>query len=134
MKLVSTLSWSALASIIRLASSFLVLKFIAVIIGPAGVAIVAQFGNIVTIIMTLALGGITSGLLKYTADFKNDLDQLSKIWRTTTWISITLTTPIIFILIFAHNWLAVKFLHDAKYGSIFIIFAFSLILYVLLNP
>lgn len=130
MKLVSTVSWSALATIIRLANGFVSMKVVAVLIGPVGVALIGQFGNFTSIVMTLALGGISTGVVKYTSQYKDNPDELRKVWHTVSWVSVVLSIPVILVLLVFHSWLAQEFLHDAKYGSILIIFAFSLSFYI----
>ena len=133
MKLASTISWSAFATVIRLANGFVSMKVVAVILGPLGIALIGQFSNFTSIIMTLALGGISSGVIKYTSQYKDNQEELSKVWHTITWVSIILSVPVIIILLVLHNWLAQEFLHDVKYGSILVIFAFSLGFYVANN-
>lgn len=130
MKLASTVSWSALATIIRLANGFVSIKIVALLIGPVGVALIGQFGNMTSIVMTLALGGISSGVIKYTSEHKDNLDELRKMWQTVIWISCILSIPVIIILIVFHNWLAQELLGSSKYGSILVIFALSLGFYV----
>jgi PST family polysaccharide transporter len=130
MKLASTISWSALATMIRLANGFVSMKIVAVIIGPVGVALIGQFGNFTSIIMTLALGGISTGVIKYTSQYKDDPDELKKVWHTISWVSGVLSLPVILILLVFNTWLAKEFLHNIEYASILVIFAFSLIFYV----
>lgn len=130
MKLASTVSWSALATLIRLANGFVSIKVFALLIGPLGVALIGQFGNLTSIVMTLALGGISAGVIKYTSQYKDNPEELHKVWHTITWISMILSIPVIMVLLVFHNWLAQEFLHDAKYGSILVFFAFSLGFYV----
>lgn len=130
MKLFSTVSWSALATIIRLANGFVSMKIVAVLIGPVGVALIGQFGNFTSIIMTLALGGISTGVIKYTSQYKDDPEELRKVWHTISWVSGVLSIPVILVLLVFHSWLAQEFLHNAKYGSILVVFAFSLSFYV----
>lgn len=130
MKLKSTVSWSALATIIRLANGFVSMKVVAVLVGPVGIALIGQFGNFTSIIMTLALGGISTGVIKYTSQYKDDPEELRKVWHTISWVSGVLSVPVILVLLVFHSWLAQEFLHNAKYGSILIVFAFSLSFYV----
>lgn len=130
MKLASTVSWSALATLIRLANGFVSIKVFALLIGPLGVALIGQFGNLTSIVMTLALGGISAGVIKYTSQYKDNPEELNKVWHTITWVSIILSIPVILVLLVFHNWLAQEFLHDAEYGSILVVFAFSLGFYV----
>lgn len=133
MRLVSTITWSALATIIRLANGFISTKVVAVIIGPLGVALVGQFYNLNTIIMTLALGGISSGVIKYTAEFKNNKEELIKVWHTATCVSGIFIVPIILGLLIFHNQIARVFLNNSDYGLILVVFAFSLVFYVANN-
>ncbi len=130
MKLKSTVLWSALATIIRLANGFVSIKVVALLVGPLGIALIGQFGNLTSIIMTLALGGISTGVIKYTSQYKDNPEELHKVWHTITWVSMILSIPVILVLLVFHNWLAQEFLHDEKYGSILVVFAFSLGFYV----
>lgn len=130
MQLKSTVSWSALATLIRLANGFVSMKIVALLVGPLGIALIGQFGNFNSIVMVLALGGISTGVIKYTSQYKDNLDELRKVWHTITWVSVILSIPVVIVLLVFHNWLAKEFLHDVKYGSILIIFAFSLGFYV----
>lgn len=130
MKLASTISWSALATLIRMATGFVSIKVVAVLIGPLGVALVGQFGNFTSIVMTIALGGISSGVVKYTSQYKDNIGELKKVWHTIVWVSVILSIPVMVVLLAFHSWLAQKFLHDIRYGSILIVFAFSLGFYV----
>ena len=130
MKLASTVSWSALATLIRLANGFVSIKVFALLIGPLGVALIGQFGNLTSIVMTLALGGISAGVIKYTSQYKDNSEELYKVWHTVTWVSVMLSIPVIIVLLVFHSWLAQEFLHDVKYGSILVVFAFSLGFYV----
>lgn len=133
MKLASTISWSVLATLIRLANGFVLIKIVALLAGPLGVALIGQFSDFNSIVMALALGGISSGVIKYTSQYKDNYDELSKIWQTAVWVSITLSIPVIIVLLVFHNWLAQEFLHDVQYGSILVVFAFSLGFYVVNN-
>ena len=130
MKLKSTVSWSALATLIRLANGFVSMKIVALLVGPLGIALIGQFGNFNSIVMVLALGGISTGVIKYTAQYKDNPKELYKIWHTVTWVSMILSIPVVIVLLVFHNWLAKEFLHDVKYGGILIVFAFSLGFYV----
>lgn len=72
MKLVSTSLFSALITVIRTLAGFISSKFVAIYLGPAGVAIVGQFINFITILQIMSNGGISNGVIKYTAEYNND--------------------------------------------------------------
>jgi O-antigen/teichoic acid export membrane protein len=126
----STALWSALAAVISLANSFISVKLVAVIIGPSGVGRVGQLSNFNAILMTIALGGVSTGIIKYTAEFKDNIVELRKIWQTASSISLVLIAVIAMGLILFHNLLSIQILHSTQYGSIFVVLAFSLFFYV----
>ena len=64
----------------KLSSALVINKVIAIFAGPSGLAIVGQLQNAVLIINTFAQGGINSGLTKYTAEYRNKPEELSKLW------------------------------------------------------
>ena len=130
MQLVSTVLVSAVSTSIRLAIGFVSIKIIAVFVGPVGVALLGQFQNFVSMVMTVATGAINNGLIKYTSEFKHDQEERYKVWRTAVWINIILIVPVSLFLIIFHNWLSIFFFKDVGYSSIFIIFGGTLLFYV----
>ena len=126
----STISWSSLAAAVRLLTGFVSIKFVAILIGPFGVALLGQFNNLNSIIMTIALGGISAGIVKYTSEFKDNQVELNKIWGTTICLSSITTIPVVVFILIFHQWLAIKFFHDVQYGDVFVIFACCLVFFV----
>ena len=53
---------------IKMATSFVSIKVISGIIGPAGIAMVGQFMNTITIVNGVATGSINLGVTKYIAE------------------------------------------------------------------
>lgn len=119
-----------MSTIISLANGFISVKFVALIIGPSGVGIVGQLTNFNAIITTIALGGVSTGIIKYTAEFKDNIVELRKVWQTASGLSLILILILAIMLISLHGFLSVYILHEPKYSSIFVIFAFSLFFYV----
>lgn len=88
MKLLKTSLFSAIITLIRIGSGFVAGKFVAILTGPAGVALIGAFTNFISIILSFANGAITSGVVKYTAEYNDDEDSLKKIFSTAFKISI----------------------------------------------
>ncbi len=89
MKLVKTAFFSGLITFIRIASGFLSNKVVAVYTGPAGVALVGAFSNFIVIVLTFANGAINNGVIKYTAEYSEDKQELKKLFSTSLKISIS---------------------------------------------
>lgn len=88
MKLIKTSFFSALITLVRISSGFIAGKVVALFTGPAGVALIGQFNNFITIVLTFSNGAINSGVIKYTAQFTGDEMQLKKLFSTSFKISI----------------------------------------------
>lgn len=109
MKLVKTTFFSAIITVIRIASGFVAGKAIAIFTGPAGVAIIGTFTNLTGILLTFANGAINAGVVKYTAEYANDEDKLKALFSTAFKISIYCSAIIgLLLLVFGSyfsNWL-----------------------------
>ena len=88
MKLVKTSFFAAIITFIRIASGFVASKVVAIFTGPAGVALIGQFTNFVTIVLTISNGAINTGVVKYTAEYEDDDAELKKLFSTSLKISI----------------------------------------------
>lgn len=72
MNLIKTSFYTSLSTAINFISGFIIVKVVAVKIGPKGIAFVGQFQNSTTILTMLATAAITTGVIKYLAQHKND--------------------------------------------------------------
>ncbi len=75
MNIVKTSFLSAIETAIKLASGFVVIKFIATQVGPEGVAFFGQFQNFIAAFVILVTGGFTTGLVRYSAQEKSGNDD-----------------------------------------------------------
>lgn len=130
-----TLIKTSLLNAIAVASKMLALlginKVLAIYVGPVGYPIVGQFQNFVQIITTFASGAINNGVIKYTAEYKDDDDQLSCLWTTAAYISVIGAAIFGVVIIISNNWLSLFFLKDLKYAGVFNWFGVGLIFFVL---
>jgi PST family polysaccharide transporter len=63
-------------------------KVVALFTGPSGVALIGQFNNFITIVLTFANGAINTGVIKYTAEYEDNELQLKKLFSTSLKISV----------------------------------------------
>lgn len=126
-------SFTAFSTFVRMLTSFISVKVLAVIVGPGGVALLGQLSNFSSIIQTIGSGGINSGVTKYVAEFKEDSDKVSTILSTSTKISLILSITIGLLLIVFSLFLSNTILKSPDYSLVFKIFGFTLIFYTLNN-
>lgn len=130
MKLVKTTLLSGITTLARLASGFISLKIVAVIIGPPGVALVGQLMNFITMAGTVASGATNGGVTSFTARYHDDEQQKYRVWHTAVWLSGCLSIVVGLATIIFRNYLSVEFLHSQAYSGVFVAFGCSLLFFV----
>ena len=131
MTLIKTSILSAISTVIRVIAGFISIKIVAVYIGPSGLALVGQMQSFIGMMSSIASAGIGSGVVKYTAEHYEDEVTKQKIWSSALKISLVLIVPMAIAIIFLADFISLKLLHTTDYSSIFIVFAVSLIFFVL---
>lgn len=129
--IIKVFSLNAISTLIRMVSSLVSVKVVAVIIGPAGVALLGQLHNISSIMLGLANGGINTGITKYVAEYKDDKDVVKKFLSNALKITLYCSLVASLILIVGNQWLSKSILKSSEYGYVFIVFGFTIIFYTL---
>jgi polysaccharide transporter, PST family len=79
--LIKTSILTAISTIAKVISGFVINKVIALYVGPSGLAVVGQLQNFMSIITTFSNGAITNGIVKYTAEYQT-IEQKQKIFSS----------------------------------------------------
>lgn len=123
----------ALSTFIKMITSFVSMKVVAVFIGPAGIAMLGQLTNFSTIAMNFASAGINNGVTKYVAEFKNDKEItrsfLSTAFRLTLYCAITLGV----LMIILAGYLSRLIMLSNEYRYVFLCFGFTVVFYAINN-
>ncbi len=133
MALIKTSILSFIATAIKLSSAFIINKAISIYIGPSGLALIGQFQNFSQLSMVFAQGGIATGIIKCTAEYGKDSKRLPILFSTATRISCYASLVVgLAVIIFAGH-ASQLLLKSEEYGYVFVIFGFTIILFVLNN-
>ena len=130
MTLIKTSVLTGISTVIKLVSAFVINKVIAIYIGPAGLAIVGQLQSFTSIITTFSNGAISSGIVKYTAEYQS-IEQKQKIFSSSIVISLICSLIISIFLFGFSDYLSELILKDIQYSSVFIIFGATIFLFAL---
>ncbi len=131
MGLVKTSILTAISTLIRVFTSFIINKLVSIYIGPSGLGLIGQFQNFVMISSTLATGAISQGVVKYTAEYRNNMDKTGKLLTTALIISLLSSITVgLFLNIFS-TYFSEHILKSNIYSTIFNIFGFTIILFSL---
>jgi PST family polysaccharide transporter len=120
MSLVKTSLLSGISVGVKLASSLVLNKVLAIYVGPAGYAMIGQFQNVVSILVSLAGGLMATGVTKSTAQHFDDEDKQHKVWQTAIRFSLTASILAGLVLLIAGRRLSEFLLHRADMPSIFL--------------
>ncbi len=108
-------------------------KAVAVYIGPAGLALVGQFQNFTQLVMTAAQGAINSGVTKYAAEYGKENKRIPILFSTAGKISLISSIVVGIGVVIFSNFASLHFLKSEEYSYIFVIFGFTLVLFVINN-
>ncbi|MCW8980701.1 MAG: oligosaccharide flippase family protein, partial [Altibacter sp.] len=88
---------------IRLVVSFFIQRLLAVLVGEEGISKIGQLRNITQLLTSLASFGIFSGVVKYVAEYKEDNEQLQKLFSTSLLFVLIGTVVTALLLFFGAN-------------------------------
>lgn len=126
MSLVKTSLLNGIAVAARIASALVLNKILAVFVGPTGYAIIGQFQNAVSILVSLAGGLAATGVTKVTAQHYDDEAKQHKVWQTALRFSLLVSLLASLALLLTGRQLAEWLLQRSDMSSIFIWLALTL--------
>ncbi|MDD4927940.1 MAG: O-antigen translocase [Gallionella sp.] len=126
MSLIRTSLLNGVAVAVKVASALVLNKVLAVYVGPAGYAIVGQFQNVVSIVVSLAGGVVAQGVTKSTAQHFDNEEKQHAIWKTAIRFSLISSLIAGIALIFVGNTLAQWLLHRPDMSTVFVWLALAL--------
>ena len=132
-KLAKVFGLTTVSTLVKIITSFISVKVVAVIIGPAGIALLGQLNNFSAMIMTLATGGIGSGVVKYTSEYKNQQSKLRLYLSTALMLTLVFSGLCGVVLILFAGFFSKLILLNIQYTFVFRIFGFTIVLYALNN-
>ena len=93
MNLLKTSGLTFIATVIQLFVGLVINKAISLFVGPSGLAVIGQFQNISQLAMVASQGAINKGVVKYTAEYSKNEDDLTTLLATA--IKITIACSVI---------------------------------------
>lgn len=129
MTLIKTSILSAISTIIKIMAGFISVKIVAVYIGPSGLALMGQMQSFIAMISSIATAGVGSGVVKYTAEYKNDIDIKNKFWGNSVKISLLFIVPLLVTIMIFSKTISEKLLGTPEYSSVFMLLAVTLIFF-----
>jgi PST family polysaccharide transporter len=126
MSLLKTSLLNAIAVVVKVASALVLNKILAVAVGPAGYAIIGQFQNAVSVVVSLAGGIVSTGVTKATAQHFDDDEHQHRVWQTAIRFSLIASIVTGVGLMVIGPWLSVWLLNKTDMTAIFTWLALTL--------
>lgn len=131
--IIKVFSLTSISTLVKMCTGLVSVKVVASIIGPAGVALVGQLNNFSTIALSLATGGINSGITKYIAEYKEDSSIVKQYIATAFKIVVGCSLLIGLILLLGCRIISQLVMLTPEYWYVFAIFGFTIIFYGINN-
>jgi PST family polysaccharide transporter len=124
-------SLNSISVLIKIVVGFVTSKFIAIFVGPSGMALVGNLRNFITSVESIGMLGFQNGIIKYVADYDIQEQKLKELLSTII-IAILVATLCLsgFLYFFAEYLNEAIFGKDYHYQVIFKTFALSLPWYI----
>ncbi|WP_026452728.1 O-antigen translocase [Aequorivita capsosiphonis] len=100
---------------VRLVISLFIQRLLAEIVGEAGIAKIGSLRNLLEMLGSFASVGIFSGVVKYVAEYKEDKEQLQKLFSSTFVFIILGTVVVSAVLFFGADYLSQTIFDSAQY-------------------
>lgn len=119
MSLIRAGVFSSLSAAARLLVGLAVVKLVAIFAGPEGLAKMGQFMNITSLLALLAGGGISSGIVKYVAEYQGYKVKLRELLGSALTVILSASTVTGVLLTVFANELSSLLFNDGRYIWIF---------------
>ncbi len=128
-QMIKTSLYTGVGTVIGQVSGIVVVKIIAVTLGTAGVAIVSQFIDFITMSTSVASGGIPQGVVKYVAEFKKSKEELAKVISTALRITLISTLSVGLLIFLFTAFLSNYLFNSDKFQIVLRIFSLTIVLF-----
>ncbi|MDO5980110.1 O-antigen translocase [Flavivirga spongiicola] len=125
MNLYKTSIFSGISTIISLVTRLITNKIIAVYLGTNGLFLLGQLKDFLRIAQEISILGISNGIVKYTANHKNNETLLKEFLSTGFKTHVYFSVLVLFLTIIFNKSLSYYLFNDYQYSTFLIITAFS---------
>ncbi|WP_372358983.1 O-antigen translocase [Xanthomonas axonopodis] len=133
MNLVRSSAYTGVATLAKLLAALVVVKLVAVYAGPQGVGRLGQFLNLMSVLAVLAGGGISAGIVKHVAQYRDDAPTLARLLSAALLYAFCAACVIALLAMVFSGAIAERLLGDASYRPLICVLAIAQLGIALLN-
>lgn len=129
MNLIKTSAFSAISTVVKLITGFVISKILALYVGPSGFAWFGQFQNFIQIVQSASGNMINTGIIKYVAQHRQDSTILSRFLSTGLRLNFYVSVGTGAVIALCCSPLSWGVFGTGSYKWLFLIFGVTLCLY-----
>jgi O-antigen/teichoic acid export membrane protein len=114
--MLSAFGWGSTIAAVRMACSFISIKITAVYLGPAGLALVAQYSNFVSLFQSMLGQSLVTGLIRLTSEYGAGSPRRRRVYSTALWMALALTSMLCLVLLVLAPQLSTWLLSDKHHA------------------
>lgn len=122
MNLFKTSAYTSVATAIGFLSGFIVTKVVAVKIGPEGMAYLGQFQNTTAILLMLATGAISTGVIKYLAQSRSEPKAAETIISTASVVVLCSSLAVTLMVVAGSRMLSIAAFKTSDFQIVYVLF------------
>lgn len=116
MDFIKTSFLSFFSTAIRIIGGLVSVKFIAIYVGPSGLALIAQLQSLVNVVLLFSGGFLTTAITRYTA--QNNGKKINRIWSAAFRLLLIVNVILFIVLFTLSDFLSVLLFSDNEYAYI----------------
>lgn len=129
MNLVKTSFWQGIATVFKIMAGLVTTKIIAIFVGPVGIALLGNFSNVTSILLTFANGGITSGVTKYIAEYETEHDKQESVVAHAVKVNLFCSAFIGLVVLIFHRAITKVIFGNNDYSNVIVILGLTIVFY-----
>ena len=114
--ILKSFGWGSGMAIVRLVTGFLSIKVTAVVLGPSGLALVAQLAGFISLCQSMLGQGLVAGAVRLGAEQGADEARRRRVYATVLRLGLLLVGACALVLVLASPWLAQGLLRDRRHA------------------
>ncbi|QHG86822.1 MULTISPECIES: O-antigen translocase [Xanthomonas] len=123
MNVVRSSAYTGIATLAKLLAALVVVKLVAVHAGPQGIGRLGQFLNLMSVLAVLAGGGISAGIVKYVAQYRDDPQALARLLGAALWYGFWAACLMAVLSLLFSGVIAERLMGDAAYQPLICVLA-----------
>lgn len=131
MTLIKASLLSAVSTIIKIISGFIINKVVAIYIGPSGLALIGQFQNFIGLILNISGNALSTAITKYTAQYHDDERKKYRLWSASFKIVFPISVLVSILILIFSNELSNYLFQSEKFAYILEVFAITIPIFLM---